>query len=181
MNASSKLGLAVAAALLVHLQAAAAEGIRVGVFNAQTVSESTEIGKKIQAQLTAFSEEKEKQIAERQKKLADLRQQLSQQSLSLSGDKRAELEKDIQRHVLALQSFQETARSELELEYTSATRGFQEKLLAAISEFGKNEGFTLILDTSQVAWFDTSVDLTSALIDRFNKMFPSETPAPAGK
>src|SRR5262245_12596382 len=168
MNAISKCGLAVAATLLVTVQAAA-EGIKVGVFNAQAVSESTEIGKKIQTQLTTFSEEKEGQITERQKKLADLRQQLNQQSLSLSGDKRAELEKDIQRHVLALQSFQETARSELELEYTSATRGFQEKLLAVISEFGKNEGFTVILDQSQVAWFDASIDLTSALIDRFNR------------
>ena len=70
-----------------------------------------------------------------------------------------------------VQSMQEAASRELELEYQSATKEFQEKLILAIETFGRDEGFTMILDRSQVAWFNASVDVTSGVIDRFNKMF----------
>ena len=103
-----------------------------------------------------------------------LRRNLSQQSLSLSSEKRAAQEKEIQRSLLELQSFQESASRELELEYGSATNDFREKLIATVDSFGRDEGFSLILDRSQVAWSAALIDVTSAVIDRFNKMFPVE-------
>lgn len=151
-----------------------AQAAKIGVFDAQAVSENTELGKRIQAQLTAFTEGKEAEIGSRQERLADMRQQLATQSLSLSADKRAALEKDIQRNLLDLQSFQETASRELELEYASATKDFQEKLLLAVRSFGSDEGFELLLDRSQVAWAASAIDVTSAIVDRFNRMFPVE-------
>ena len=51
-------------------------------------------------------------------------------------------------------------------------REFQDKLIVAIEPFGKDEGFSLILDRSQIAWADAAIDVTAALVDRFNKMFP---------
>jgi outer membrane protein len=149
------------------------------VVDAQSVSENTEMGRRIQAELLTFTEKKEGEIAERQKRVADLRQQLRQQALSLSAEKRSEMEKDIQRHELELRSFQEAAGRELELEYASATKAFQEKLVVAIQTFGKDEGFTLILDRSQVAYFEAATDVTSAIVDRFNRMFPEAEPAAA--
>jgi outer membrane protein len=156
---------------------AAPEPGKVGVFDAQLVSESTDVGKNIQKELTRFSERKEAEISGKQKQVADLRQQLSQQSLSLSPDKRTAMEKDIQRQMLELQSLQESANRELELEYGTATKNFRDKLIVAIESFGRDEGFALILDRSQVAWAASAVDVTSAVIDRFNKMFPMEAAA----
>jgi len=149
-----------------------AQDVKLGVFDAQAVSENSEMGKRIQAVLTAFTEGKEGEITQLQQRVAQLRKQLSEQSLSLSPDRRAELEKNIQRHVLELQSFQEAASRELELEYATATKEFQDKLVLAIDTFGKDEGFAVILDRSQVAWFNSAIDVTSAVIDRFNRMFP---------
>jgi outer membrane protein len=164
--------------LLVALAAAgvgpAAQTFKVAVFDAQAVSESTAVGKKIQADLTAFTDKKDAEIKERQAKLSTLRQQLSQQSLSLSAERRMELEKDIQRQMLDLQSLQEGASRELDLEYSAATKNFRDKLVLAIDAFGKEEGFSVILDRSQIAWADPGVDVTSAIVDRFNKMFPAE-------
>jgi Skp family chaperone for outer membrane proteins len=146
---------------------------KVGVFNAQLISENTEIGKGIQETLNAFTEVKEADITSRQTVIQDLRQQLSTQALSLSADRRAELEKDIQLRMLDLQSFQEAATRELELEYNSATKDFQEKLAVAVETFGTDEGFAVLFDRSQVAWVDNGIDVTSAHVDRFNKMFPA--------
>jgi len=164
--------LAVVAALLLVSPASEAQTVKIGVFDAQTVSENSAIGKRIQAELTAFTEAKESEISLMQQRLGELRDQLSKQALSLSPDKRASLQKDIQRHELELRSFQESASRELELEYNSATRDFQDKLIVAIETFGRDEGFSLILDRSQIAWADAAIDVTAALVDRFNKMFP---------
>jgi outer membrane protein len=177
MNAIKPVLLfALLAAVVAVAPVAQAQTVKIGVFDAQAVSENTEMGKRIQAELTAFTEGKESEIAERQQHVTALREQLAQQSLSLSSDKRAELEKEIQRQLLELQSFQETANRELELEYASATKEFQEKLIVTVDTFGKDEGFALILDRSQVAWFDASIDVTSAIVDRFNRMFAIEQP-----
>ncbi len=157
--------------------AAQAQSLKVGVFDAQAVSENSEMGKRIQAELTAFTEAKEAEIAQRQERLAVKRKDLSQQSLSLSPEKRAMLEKNIQRLILELQSLQESASRELELEYGSATNDFREKLVAAVAGFGRDEGFSLLLDHSQVAWAVAGIDVTSAVIDRFNRMFPVEQKA----
>lgn len=151
---------------------AQAQSLKVGVFDAQAVSENSEVGKRIQAELTAFTEAKEAEIGQRQAHLAQLRQELSQQSLSLSADRRAKMEKDIQRELLALQSMQESASRELELEYGSATNDFRDKLVVAVGSFGEDEGFAVILDRSQVAWAAPEVDITGAVLDRFNKLFP---------
>jgi outer membrane protein len=158
--------------LLAASPVALAQSVKVGVFNAQVVSENTQMGQRIQAELTVFTERKESEIVKRQERLAALRQQLSQQSLSLSSDKRSALEMDVQRHALELQSFQEAAGRELELEYASATRDFQDKLVLAVDTFGSDEGFSILLDRSQVAWAASATDVTSAIIDRFNRMFP---------
>ena len=173
MNRIPKLMLVLIAALAVSgaFSTAAAQS-KIGIFDAQAVSESTDMGKRIQSQLTTFTEGKEGEITRKQAKVVELRQELTAQSLSLSGQKRTALEKEIQMHLLELQSFQEAATRGLELEYATATREFREKLIVAVEAFGKEDGFALILDRSQIAWADTGIDVTSAIVDRFNRMFP---------
>jgi len=180
LSCSSWLG---AVLLLASTNLVGAQSAKLGVFDAQLVSESTDVGKRIQADLTTFSDKKEAEISGKQKQISDLRQQLSQQSLSLSPDKRTLMEKDIQRMMLELQSLQESANRELELEYGAATKSFRDKLVVAVDSFGKDEGFSVILDRSQVAWAAPAIDVTSAVIERFNKMFPAanEPPAPEKK
>ncbi len=151
-----------------------AQSLKVGVFDAQAVSENSDVGKRIQAELTSFTEAKEAEISQRQERLAAMRKDLSQQSLSLSSEKRAAQEKGIQRSMLELQSFQEAASRELELEYGTATSDFRDKLIATVASFGRDDGFSLILDRSQVAWAAPGIDVTSGIIDRFNSMFPVE-------
>jgi len=169
---SQILGFCCLALALSAAPPAQAQSLKVGVFDAQAVSENSEMGKRIQAELTSFTEAKEAEISRRQERLAAMRKDLSQQSLSLSSEKRASQEKDIQRLMLDLQSFQESASRELELEYGSATNDFRDRLIATVASFGRDEGFSLILDRSQVAWAAAVTDVTSGIIDRFNSMFP---------
>src|SRR3990172_8738370 len=96
------------AAWAVSLIVAAASGlhaetpVKIGVFDPQRVSEETDEGKKVQADLTALRDKKQAELSGREKDLTDMQNRLTEQGLSLSAEKRATLEKDIQRKILEL-------------------------------------------------------------------------------
>jgi Skp family chaperone for outer membrane proteins len=152
-----------------------AQELRIGVFDPQRVSEETNLGRQLQNELGAFQAMKQKEIDDKRVQVEQMQGQLRTQELSLSSATRNKMEKDIQRRVLFLEAAQETATREMQLELAAAKMLFEEKLLISVQEFGKSEEFSLILDRSLVAWADKTVDITGALIDVFNRMFPADT------
>ena len=153
--------------------AAAQAAFRLGVFDPQRVSEETAEGKRIQAKLEALRNQRQSDVAADEAKITELQQQLSQQSLSLSAEKRAQLEIDIQKRVLELNSRKETLTKSFQLEIAAEEAQFNEKLRAVLSQFARDEEFSVILEASAVAFAAASVDVTTAIIDRFNKLYPA--------
>ncbi len=161
-----------AAVCLLGSPLAAQTPVKIGVFDAQRISEETAEGKRIHAQLNAFREQKQKELSAKEQELTELQNRLTSQALSLSQEKRAALEKEIQRKVLELNQAREAATREMQLELTEAQELFQEKLLAVVRQFGADEGFAVLLESSLVAYYDPTVDVTGALIERFNQAYP---------
>jgi len=142
--------------------------LKVGVFDPQRVSEETDEGKKVQAELTALRDKRQAELAARERELNELQGQLSAQGLSLSPERKAALEREIQKKSLELQQARDAARNELQLELASAQNRFQEKLLAVVEDFGRGQGFTMILDRSMAAYADASIDVTASIVRHFN-------------
>ncbi len=171
--------VALAAASAARAQSPA--GLKIGVFDPQRVSEETAEGKRVQAKLTSFADKKRAELAAKEKDLQDLQGQLNSQALSLSAEKRATLEKDVQKRMLELQQAQDGAQKEMQLEVAEAQNGFRDQLLAVLEQFGRDEAFSLIIDRQAAAYANPSIDVTTAIVDRFNKMFPAKTEAPAAE
>ena len=170
--------IAFSVAALVWLGAAlspaeAQSTFKLGVFDPQRVSEETAEGKRIQAKLEAMRAERQKEISGEEAKINELQQQLSQQSLSLSAEKRAQMEIDIQKRLLELNSKKDTMTKAFQLEISAEEARFNEKLRAVLSQFARDEEFSVILEVAAVAFAATSVDVTTAVIDRFNKLYPA--------
>lgn len=165
-----KTVVAAAFALLVAgpAQAQAQPAIRIAVFDPQRVSEESDEGKKVQTELTGLRDRKQAELAAKEKELQDMQNQLTAQGLSLSADRRNALEKDVQRKLLELQQAREGARSEMQFELSAAQNKFQEKLLAIVEQYGREEGFTLVLDRSVAAYAAPGIDVTTAVVDRLN-------------
>jgi outer membrane protein len=168
----------VAATGLARAQSA---GMKIGVFDANRVSEESDEGKRIASRLTALGDKKKAEISAKEKEIADLRQQLESQTLSLSPEKQTQLQKDIQKKGLELQQAQESARNEFQIEVSEAQNKFQDQLLRVISQFGRDEGFTLVLEraTGGVAFAAESIDVTTAIVDKFNQMVKAPADAAA--
>jgi Skp family chaperone for outer membrane proteins len=169
---SRSLVFALLAALVAVHGRLEAQALKVGVFDPQRVSETTALGKEMQGTLEKLQDEKLAVIEDLRKEISSLQKQLAEQRLSLSSDSRTRLEMNIQRRLLALEAAQESSQREMQLELAAAKSQFEDRLLEAVAAFGRDEGFQLILDRSLVAFADQSVDVTSALIDRFDRMFP---------
>jgi outer membrane protein len=182
-----KHALTVLAAFLVAATATAwaqtTPALKVGVFDANRVSEETDEGKRIAAKLSAFGDKKKAELAAKDKEIVDLRAQLDSQNLSLSPEKMQQMQKDVQKKGLELQQAQEAARNEFQIEVSEAQNKFQEQLIRVISQFGRDEGFTLVLErsTGGVAFASESIDVTTAIVDKFNEMVkaPADSPAAA--
>jgi Skp family chaperone for outer membrane proteins len=142
---------------------------KIGVFDPQRISEETTEGLRIQAELFAMRNAKQTELTTLQKAAEELQSQLMAQSLSLSPQKKQEMEIQLQKMALELQGAQESASRELQLEIGSAQNRFQDQLMAVIDQFSQQEGFDIILDRTMVAWVSPSVDITTALVDRFNE------------
>ena len=171
--------LLVAATVVAMAQSAPV--LKVGVFDANRVSEETDEGKRIAAKLSAFGEKKKAELAAKDKEITDLRAQLDSQNLSLSPEKMQQMQKDVQKKGLELQQAQEAARSEFQIEVSEAQNKFQEQLIRVINQFGRDEGFTLVLErsTGGVAFASESIDITTAIVDKFNELVKAPADAPA--
>jgi outer membrane protein len=158
---------------------AGAQTMKIAVFDPQRVSEESDDGKKVQTELTGLRDRKQAELSAKEKELQELQNQLTAQGLSLSADRRTALEKDIQRKLLELQQAREAARSEMQIELSSAQSRFQEKLLAIVEQFGREEGFTLVLDRSVAAYAAPGIDVTTAIVDRLNAWTRQQKPPAA--
>ena len=151
---------------------------KVGVFDSQRISEETAEGKRVQASLGNLRDEKQREIEGMEQAVADLRQRLSQQGLSLSSETRTAMEIDIQRRLLELNNAKDLATRQLQLEVSAAEAQFNDKLRLVIAQFGRDEGFAVLFEVSTTAWASNAVDVSTAIVDLFDKLYPAQDEEP---
>ena len=166
--------LAATALLMAIFSAAnAQETMKVGVFDPQRVSEETVEGKRIQVRLESMRDKRQTEITSDERAIAEAQQQLTQQALSLSPEKLQRMEIDIQMRVLELNSRKDTATRAFQLEIAGEESKFNEKLRGVIGRFAQGEGFVIIFEIGAVAYAAPTVDVTTGIIDAFNKAHPA--------
>jgi Skp family chaperone for outer membrane proteins len=176
MHTTIRFATAVTAMLLLAALAPAALAqvpTKVGVFDSQRISEETAEGKRVQASLATLRDQKQAEIEGMEQALAELQQRLSQQGLSLSAETRTAMEIDIQRRLLGINNAKDLATRQLQLEVTAAEAQFNDKLRTVVSQFGRDEGFAVLFEISTTAWASNAVDVSTAITDLFDKLYPS--------
>jgi len=163
------LGLLAGMSATVQAQA----GPRIGVFDSQRIIQETADGQRVQARINAAQSSKQAELQAKEEAITGLRTQMTQQALSLSPDRRQEIDLEIQHKLLDLENSSNLANKEMQLELSRAQREFNDRLLVAVESFGRDEGFDLLLEYGVIAWAGPSIDVTTALIDRIDAMYPA--------
>ncbi len=157
--------------LLFFLSSPLFSQMKIGVFDSQRVSEETEEGKKYQSELDRSRTAKFTEIETKEKEIKELQDQLAAQRQSLSADKIANMEKDIQKKVVELQRLRDDASREFQNELLEAQKKFQDELINAVEEIGREDGYTLIFEKIQCIYYSGVVDITNQVVERLNQTF----------
>lgn len=119
-------------------------------------------------------EEKQKAYeSEREKKVNDIKQM--QDKLNLLSDKEKEAKKqDLDQKIKNLQDFDLKNTQDLRRERDEKMKEILKDIEAAISEYARKEGYTLVFNDRVLVYQDKSLDITDKVLEILQKMYPAK-------
>ena len=159
-------------------------GAKIGVIEVQRIVQESAIGKESLARVQKLQQAKQDELGKRQKELRDLEQKIQDQGKSLSEEAMEKLQKDYQAKALDLKRFQDDAQRELEESQRKELGDLEKRIMPVINEVAREQGYTLVFNKFNSGLLfadDKSVDLTDAVITKFNSLIAAPAAPAAAK
>lgn len=175
--AAGALALAVASVPALAQTAAApavsqaASGSKIGVIEVQRIVQESAIGKESLARVQKLQQTKQEELTKRQKDLRDLETKIQDQGKALSEEAMEKLQKEYQGKAVELKRFQDDAQKELEESQRKELGDLEKRIMPVINEVAREQGYQLVFNKFNSGLLfadDKSVDLTEAVITKFN-------------
>jgi len=149
---------------------AAAQELSIAVIDVQRVVTESDPGKQALQKLKELQDAKIDEGRTLQQTLAGLQEQMSKQRFTLSEERLAEMNKQLEDGQIALQRFQDDAEREIDEARRRELGGLEGRIIPVINQVGVERGFTVIFNKFQsgLVYADDSVDITDEVIRRFN-------------
>lgn len=150
---------------------AQAASVKVAVIDVERILIESSRGKAALDEIETLRKQKQSQGEGLQKDIVDLRQRLNEGRLSLSEDKLAELQKQLEDKTIELKRFQDDANRELSKKRDTVLKTIEDSVFPVINQIGKEQGYTLIFNkfSSGLVYADEAVDITDEVIQRYNQ------------
>ncbi|GAM07942.1 outer membrane protein [Geobacter sp. OR-1] len=166
---SGIIGLLVSLLLLGAAHADAAESTKIGAVDIQKVLFNSDAGKAAKEQLAAKIAKHESEKNTREDELKKLKTDLEKQNILLNESARNAKEKDYQQKLKEYQRFIKDVNDELQAKDEELKNKIIEEAFRTTQEYGKKNGFSLILAKSEMLmYFDENVDLTDEIVKQMN-------------
>jgi outer membrane protein len=183
--AAGLLALAVGPALAQAPATAPAAGTaRIGVIEVQRIVQESAIGKESLARVQKLQQAKQEDLQKRQKELRDLEQKIQDQGKSLSEEAMEKAQKEYQAKAVDLKRFQDDAQRELEETQRKELGDLEKRIMPVINDVAKEQGYQLVFNKFNSGLLyadDKGVDLTDAVITKFNSQIAAPKAAAAAK
>lgn len=149
---------------------AAAQGPKMAVINTQEIVFESTTGKKALEDIQTLQQQRQQEVEAKQAEITELRNRLNEGRLSLSEDKLAELQSELETKLRDLRRFQEDAAAELEKKRSEVLAGIEEQVMPVINQIGEEGGYTMIFRKfeSGLLYVDEAVDITAQVIERLD-------------
>jgi outer membrane protein len=146
----------------------AAQPIRVGVVDVQQILNQSQRGQVLKQKLEQERTGRQKELDARQQELVKLQSEYEKQSPVLSEQAKREKKESLERRVRDARRVAEDANRDFEKKVRDAEMETTREIFAVIQEYGKDQGFSLILERSSLIFSAASVDVTSEVIKRYD-------------
>ena len=170
------------AVLALAFSANAQQGpVKVGILSVQGAIVGTKDGQKASQELETKFAPKKKDIDTRQTELAQLQDQYNKGGNLMNEDKRNQLARDIDEKKKRLERDVQDAQEELNAEQQRVLQGLGQRIMAVITKYAKDNGYTMILDDSNpntpILYASSAIDITQDIISLYDKTSTNGGPA----
>lgn len=162
--------MAALAALVVAVALPAAAQSKIAVIDVQRVVSESDPGKQAIQKLKEVSDAKVQEGQNLQQELATLQDQFNKQRFTVSEERLAEMQKELEDKGITIRRFEDDAKRELDDARRRELGGLEERILPIINQLGQEQGITVIFNKFQsgLVYADETVDITDEVIRRFN-------------
>ena len=154
--------------LVLTCSSAWAQGVKIGFIDIQRIVAESQAGKKAKDRFQAQVKKAEADIQKERQDLEKLRTDLDKKGPLLKEEERRNLEADFQRRSVNLQRSLSDQQQELQRKNSEMMSEILKDLEQIVTDVGKTEKFTLILERSQILYSDQAVDITNKVIEVYN-------------
>jgi len=169
-----KYTLAVIWLMLFSTLAVAQDRVKIGFIDVQRAISESESGKRARGRFQAQVKKAETDLLKEKQELERLKSEFDKKSPLLRDDERRNLEVDLQKRAVNYQRAMGDLQQELRLKEGEMTGDILKDLEKIVTEVGKAEKFTLILERSQILYSDQAIDITNKVIEVFNSRSKSK-------
>jgi outer membrane protein len=160
----------------VRAQGAAAPGAKIAVMNVRNAIVATAEGKLAQAQLQSQFAPKQNELQGLQKQIEDLQRKMSEGARTLSDDEKAKLQREGELLSRRLQRGNDDLNEELNAAQGEIVDGIGRKMLEVLDRYSRENGFTVVLDTSAqgspVVYGSSQSDITAEIVKLYDQAYP---------
>ncbi|TMA95097.1 MAG: OmpH family outer membrane protein [Deltaproteobacteria bacterium] len=148
--------------------ALAQERIKIGFIDIQRIIAESQAGKKAKDRFQAQVKKAETDVQKERQDLERLKSDLDKKGPLLKEEERRNLEADFQKRSVSLQRTMGDYQQDLQRKNNEMMAEILKELEQVVTEIGKAEKFTLILERSQILYSDQATDITSRVIEVYN-------------
>ncbi len=159
-----------AVALLSAAPDVAAGELKIATVDLNRVMNEVEEGKAEQARLQTIYEGKRAELAQMEEALVTLNKEYQSQAAVLSATAKQDYEQRLYQQQATYQQAMALAEQEMQQAQLQVMDKLMGKMRGVAEQVAKEKGYTMVLESSQglVVWADESVDITAAVITRYN-------------
>jgi outer membrane protein len=163
-----KYWLVVGMLVLSGTLALAQERIKIGFIDIQRIVAESQAGKKAKDRFQAQVKKAEADVQKERTDLERIKNDLDKKGPLLKEEERRNLEADFQRRSVNLQRTMGDYQQDLQRKNNEMMAEILKELEQVVSELGKAEKFTLILEKTQILYSDQATDITTKVIEAYN-------------
>jgi len=156
--------------------AAASAPAKIAVLNVRNAIVATAEGKQAQAQLQSQFAPKQNELQSLQKQIEDLQRKMNEGARTLSDDEKAKMQREGEMLTRRLQRGNDDLNEELNAAQGEIVDGIGRKMLEVLDRYSRENGFTVVLDTSAqgspVVYGSSQSDITQEIVRLYDQAYP---------
>lgn len=148
-----------------------AQAQKIAFVDLQKALNLSEAGKEAKEKIKTEVQGYDTEVQDKQEELKKMKEDLEKQAMLLSEEARNAKERDYQQKVKEYQRLTKDIQESLQQMDQDFTRKILEDLLKVAQDYGKSQGFIMILEKteSSIVYADESIDITDEVIKAFDK------------